>query len=229
MPEPAWTADLAHRMRHFWWLKFLGVCAFMWLFFTAYFHLLRHPAFEVTVMPVTALDHAIPFQAAWLGPYLSLWLYTGIAPGLMLQLRELVIYGLWASALCGAGLICFYFWPTAVPPSTIDVSAYPGFQLLRGVDAGGNACPSLHVATAVFSALWIQRLLQTLHAPKWLRGVNVIWAAAIVYSTVAVRQHVVIDALAGAMLGGLFAAFSLWLTPSASFSTPAGRPTLKLI
>jgi membrane-associated phospholipid phosphatase len=147
----------------------------------------------------------------------------------MLNLRELAIYGLWAAGLCVTGLVCFYFWPTAVPSFALDLTPYSGFQLLRGVDAGGNACPSLHVASAVFSACWIERLLRTMGAPRALRVINLLWVAAIIYSTLAIRQHVAIDALAGSVLGGLFAAVSLGLTPSAVAATAGGRRELKLI
>jgi membrane-associated phospholipid phosphatase len=95
----------------------------------------------------------------------------------------------------------------------VDVSAYPGFAILQGVDAAGNACPSLHVATAVFTAIWIDRLVRTMRAPSALRWANVIWVLAIAWSTVAIRQHVVLDALAGAVLGTALAGLSIWLSP----------------
>ena len=151
-----WRADLAERFWRYLPLKFVGISAFMWLFFQGYFHTLRHPVYPVLEMPLTPLDALIPFQPQALVAYLSLWLYVGIAPGLLLTLRELIVYGLWAAALCLLGLAIFYFWPTAVPPRTVDVSGIPGFAMLHGVDAAGNACPSLHVATAMFTALWVR-------------------------------------------------------------------------
>src|SRR5206468_1754507 len=47
-----------------------------------------------------------------------------------------------------AGLIIFYFWPTVVPAANIDWAAYPEVDFLKSMDASGNACLSLHVATA---------------------------------------------------------------------------------
>ena len=183
-------------------LKFVGVCGFMWLFFIGYFHLLRNPSQAVTVMPLTALDQALTFQPAAMAAYVSLWLYVGIPAGLMANRRQLVVYGLWAALLCLIGLAVFWLWPTAVPPVPLpaDVARYPGFALLQGVDAAGNACPSLHVATAVFSAIWIERLLRDVQAPAWPRMLNAAWVLLIVYSTLAIKQHVVWDALAGALL-----------------------------
>lgn len=208
---PGWGTQILQRVRYLAWLKLLGVSAFMWVFFIGYFYLLRNPARPVLVMPLTWLDHAISHQPGAFAAYVSLWVYVGIPAGLMLRLRDLIVFGAWAAALCGAGLLIFYLVPTAVPPPVItaDLSQHAGFALLQGVDAAGNACPSLHVATALFSALWIDRLLRHVCAPRWLRVFNAVWLLAIVYSTLAIKQHVVLDAVAGAALGGLFAWASL--------------------
>jgi membrane-associated phospholipid phosphatase len=186
-------------------LKLIGVSAFMGLFFTAYFQTLRHPVHPVVTMPLTALDHWIPFQPPWLGAYVSLWIYVGFAPGLMLELRAMLMHALRAGALCLAGLTCFYFWPTAVPlRNAVDLLQHPAFALLHGVDAAGNACPSLHVATAVFSALWIDLSLRQIQAPRGLRLLNLAWVLAIAYATLAIKQHVVLDVLGGILLGFAF-------------------------
>ena len=206
---PHWTLEIGLRMRRHFLFKLFGTTAATCVFFVGYFHLLRHPAFPVTLMPLTPLDRLIPFQPGALAAYLSLWLYVGVAPGLQMTLRELVVYGLWAGALCVTGLGLFYFWPTAVPPLEFEVSGYPGFAMLQGVDATGNACPSMHVAIAMFTVVWIEHLLRNARVPLVLRAFNVAWFLAITWSTLAIKQHVVIDVLAGAALGSAFAVPSL--------------------
>ncbi|MBC7942014.1 MAG: phosphatase PAP2 family protein, partial [Chitinophagaceae bacterium] len=206
-------------MRRHFGFKAAGISLFMWAFFVGYFHVLRHPVYPVFQMPMTALDHAIPFQPAGLAAYVSLWLYVGVPPGLLWTLRELVVYGVWAGALCLTGLAFFYFLPTAVPPLSLDIdlTQHAGFAVLQGVDASGNACPSLHVATATFSAIWIAHLLRGMQAPRTLGAISLLWLALIVWSTLAIKQHVALDALAGAALGALFAAASLrWRTEAAA-------------
>jgi membrane-associated phospholipid phosphatase len=200
-----WTAEIGLRMRRHFLLKLVGTTAWTWAFFIGYFYLLRHPAQPVFVMPLTALDQLIPFQPNALAAYLSLWLYVGVAPGLQLNFRELIAYGAWAAGLCATGLMLFYFWPTAVPPLAFDIADYPGFRVLQGVDAAGNACPSMHVAIALFTAIWVEHLLRGAGAPLALRVLNAAWFAAIAWSTVAVKQHVVLDVVAGALLGVAFA------------------------
>jgi hypothetical protein len=209
--SPSWTADIALRLRRLFLLKLSGVTAVIGLFFVAYFHVLRHPAHPVTVVPLTPLDALIGFEPAMLVPYVSLWLYVGIAPGLQLTLRRLADYGLWAGALGATGLAAFYFWPTVVPPSIGSgvVPGWPGFETLRGLDAAGNACPSLHVAFAVFTAAWIEHVLRAVRVPPLLRLLNLGWVLAIVWSTLAIRQHAVLDVAVGALLGAMFALLSL--------------------
>lgn len=220
-PAPAgthWATLLARHWRYRQVLKIAGICAFMWVFFAAYFHLLRNPVRPVTVMPLTPLDDWIAFEPAAFWVYVSLWFYVGITPALLPSLRALLGYGAWMTALCGAGLLSFWLWPTAVPsqahqldPSVAD---HAGFALLRGVDAAGNACPSLHVATAVFTALWIRRQLAAVGAPWPLQAINAAWVLLIAWSTVAVRQHVVLDVVAGAALGVVFGLAALRLGPA---------------
>jgi membrane-associated phospholipid phosphatase len=208
-----WAAELAARFRLHLALKTVGISAFIWVFFIGYFWVLRHPAYPVTLMPLTAVDRLIPFQPAMLLPYLTLWFYVGITPALAPSFRHLIVYGVWATALCVTGLAAFYFWPTAVPPRPFDASSYPGFALLQGVDAPGNACPSMHVAVAVFTALGLHHLLHSIGAPRWPRWLNAAWCVAIVYSTLATKQHVALDAAAGVLLGTTFALFSLRWRP----------------
>jgi membrane-associated phospholipid phosphatase len=77
------------------------------------------------------------------------------------------------------------------------------------VDAAGNACPSLHVATAAFTALWVEHVLRRIGAPRWLRACNGLWVGAIVWSTMATKQHVAWDVAGGLLLAVVFAALSL--------------------
>ncbi|MHB1237895.1 MAG: phosphatase PAP2 family protein [Gallionella sp.] len=204
-----WHIQILTRMRSHFFLKTSGITLFMLAFFTGYIYLLKHPVFAVTVMPVTALDDAVGFHPYSIFLYVSLWLYVSLPPALFSTRRELINYGWAVGGLCLAGLACFLLWPTAVPPANIDWANSYGFSMLKGVDATGNACPSLHVATAVFSAAWLGRQLLEVGAPRVVRISNWLWCAGIAYSTLATKQHVAVDMLAGIVLGALAAALSL--------------------
>lgn len=221
---PAWRTELRLRLRRLLALKIVGTTVFTWVFFLGYFQLLRHPATPALVMPLTPLDALVPLLPWALPAYLSLWFYIGVGPGLQRNQVELWTYGAWSAALCLVGLGCFYLWPTQVPPPDADLSGYPGFSMLQGVDAAGNACPSMHVAFAMFTAWRVRDVLRRIGAPAVLRLVNAVWFAAITLSTLVIRQHVVLDAVAGALLGGLFGAASTrWRWP-ANLPTVARAP-----
>ena len=212
IPSPQaipWYFQILERMKSQFFLKAIGISLFMWGFFSAYFYLLKHPVYPVTTMPLTALDVAVGFQPTTIFLYISLWLYVTLPPALQSTRRDLIYYGLAVAALCTVGLTSFFLWPTAVPATNIDWEQYYGFSILKGVDAAGNACPSLHVATAVFSGIWLNRVLYEIGAPRLVRVFNWFWCAGIVYSTLATKQHVALDMAAGAALGALAAALSL--------------------
>ena len=190
-------------------LKGIGTMLFISLFFGAYFYLLKAPAYLTTVMPITVLDRLISFQPLTLPMYISLWVYVSLPPALLATRRELYGYGLAMAGTCLAGLTIFYFWPTVVPAANIDWAQYPDVDFLKSIDASGNACPSLHVATAIFSGIWLHHLLRRFGTPLWMLTFNWTWCIGIIYSTLATRQHVAVDVSAGLMLGVMAAYLSL--------------------
>ncbi len=200
---------LVHRLVLFWPLKAVGMSGFMTLFFWAYFEILNHPRTPPWVMPLTGPDHWVGL-VPWAYPvYLSLWLYVYLAPSAMGNLRALVWYGVWVGAMCLFCLGIFWWFPTQTPVQTIDWTLHPGLSMIKGVDAAGNAFPSLHVASAVFSACWLQRVITQLRGARWLVLLSYAHCLAIMWSTLATLQHVALDVLGGTVVGLVFAALSL--------------------
>jgi membrane-associated phospholipid phosphatase len=195
---------LAVVTEHFW-FKFIGTTAFTYLFFVAYIYLLKHPAFPVTFIPEIVVDRYIGFNPFALPLYLSLWVYLSLPVMLITTRRTIIEYGFWIAAMCTVGLTAFYFWPSAIPSAHIDWSRYPGMDFLKCADAAGNACPSLHVATAAFSCFWLNQQLQSHGLGTGTRAFSLLWCLGIVYSTMATKQHVVIDVIAGVALALAFA------------------------
>lgn len=183
------------------WFKMFGTMGFTLVFFIAYIYLLRHPASQVAIIPATPLDTLIGFQPWALPIYLSLWAYVSLPAVLMLSRREIVSYGVKVALPCLSGLAVFYFWPNAIAPADIDWTQHPGVAFLKNVDTAGNAFPSLHVATAVFSGLWLHWRLRLLRLGRAVEWGNIAWCVAIAYSTMAVKQHVALDVAAGTLLG----------------------------
>jgi membrane-associated phospholipid phosphatase len=209
----SWLVVAYDRLRRHFWLKLVGTTTFICLFFVGYFQVLHATGGEATVMPLTPVDELVGFQPAALYAYISLWVYVGLPQALLQTRRDLVAYCAWIGALCLAGLACFWAWPTAVPPHQVDTTIHPGYGLIQGIDAPGNACPSLHVATAAFSAVWLDRLLGEIGAGWRVRAFNWAWFAAIAWSTLATKQHVALDVAAGILLALAFALPALRLRP----------------
>lgn len=207
--QTPWYRQAAILILKHMYIKCLGTMLFISLFFVAYFYVLSHPVYPVAIMPITWLDELIPFQPVTLPIYLSLWLYVSLPPALLATRRELYEYCVAMTLTSIIGFMVFYFWPTTLPMATLDWVQSPEISFLKGIDAAGNACPSFHVATAFFSGCWLHYLLRRLSAPLSIHIVNWLWCIGIVYSTLAIRQHVVVDVIAGLALGGLMAYLSL--------------------
>jgi membrane-associated phospholipid phosphatase len=211
--KKGWLNQAVLRIKTFWLLKMLGTPGYIAIFMLCYFWLLRHPLFPVTIVPLTGLDRLIPFQPWSIVPYASLWLYISLVPLLFSAWRELAPYLGAVTLLSVAGFAVFLFWPTAIPRPDIDWTRYPSVAFLKSVDASGNACPSLHVAFAVLSGIWLQRLLKQMGTPLAMHLFNVCWCLLIVYSTLAIKQHVALDLEAGAVLGLCVSLLFLHLLP----------------
>jgi membrane-associated phospholipid phosphatase len=204
-----WLRQVWPRMRILWVAKVTGTIMSMPLFFVVYFWLLKHPLFPITTIPRTAVDRLVGFSPAAFPLYVSLWVYVVLPPMFLKNRRELGSYGLAVIGLSVIAFIFFLLWPTTVPKSEIDWSQYPSVSFLKAVDASGNACPSLHVAFAVFTAIWLEHLLREMGAGRLVRALNWLWCLGILYSTMAIRQHVALDVLAGTALGAIVAALHL--------------------
>ncbi len=198
---PSWHRRLSNRLNTDRTFKLIGLTVFMTAFFTSYFLLLNLPLFPITVMPMTAIDRLVGFHPLALVLYVSLWPYVCVAPLLLDRRQDMIDYFVVATGLSLVGMACFLFWPTAAPPPEVDWSQYRSFAFLKSVDAAGNACPSLHVAFAVFTAVWFDPMLKRLGDRGGFRVASLLLCLGIVWSTMATKQHVAIDVLAGALLG----------------------------
>ena len=219
--QEIWRGLLAH-----FGLKMLAGWLIAGGFFLCYFLLLRFPLWPVTLMPVTAIDRWIAFWPGALWLYVSLWLYVALAPGLIADRRELLDYYRAMVALSLAGMLVFLLWPTASPSPPFDWTQHPPLGPIIAADDVGNALPSLHAAFAVFSGIWLDRLLRRFGAPSWLRFTSAAWGFGILYSTLATRQHVAVDAIAGAALGWMAASLHARFLRSRLPSTPMPHGSL---
>ncbi|HEY1764606.1 MAG TPA: phosphatase PAP2 family protein [Opitutaceae bacterium] len=213
-PPASWLRQAGQRLRYRCFTKMFGTLIAMSAFFITYFHLLNNPRIKVTTVPTIFIDQWVVFMPWAVILYVSLWIYVLLVPAMLLDTRVMRSY-LWACvALSVVGFGIFLLWPTAVPRSSIAWSKHASIFYLKTVDASGNAFPSLHVAFAVFTAIWLSRMLRTMGAGGIARSLNWLWCLGIIYSTMAIRQHVALDAISGAVLGGVAARIHLSILAS---------------
>ncbi len=198
-----WVRALGSRVATLWLCKMAGTALGIASFFPAYFWVMHANEARAYVMPLTAVDAWIELREGALPLYASLWLYVSLPAAFAKDWTALVRYAAAATVMTCIGFAIFWALPTVVPAFPIDWALYPALGFLKNADAAGNAFPSLHVSFAVFAGMVLASQLRAIGAPMWLRAANLIWAAGIVYSTLATRQHVALDVLGGVLLSGL--------------------------
>lgn len=212
----AWYRLLWQRVLTLWFLKMVSTTVAISGFFVLYFWTMESTAHRAVTVPLSAVDAWVGLQQWTLVPYGSLWLYVSLAPAFAANTAALRAYAAGAAAIVVLAMATYWLFPTATPTFDVDWSQHPMLQFLKSADAGGNAFPSLHVAFAFYTALVIASQLGSLGAPRWARGLNWAWCAAIVHSTLATHQHVFLDVLGG--LATTYLALTLiWSEPARAF------------
>lgn len=186
-----------------------GALLVIWIL--APYALLQHVEIrEVVWIQPTAFDRAIPvnFHSLWF--YLSFYAllgWVGLRVERAVYFRYLLTIG-WTTFVCH---MVFLFYPNGVARGEIDVAQAPVvYQYLAMLDQPRNAFPSLHAALAVIAGLGAAFSCRFGAISKMVAWV---WVCGIFWSTIALRQHVAYDLLAG----GLLAYFVWWLMPRLSW------------
>jgi membrane-associated phospholipid phosphatase len=95
--------------------------------------------------------------------------------------------------------VAFWFFPTVSPRPTAGGTAIYEC-LITSVDGTRNAFPSLHAAMGTLALWTLRRHLSAIHARKAAHGLLFLWWSALLYSTLATRQHRLLDIMAGVAL-----------------------------
>lgn len=150
----------------------------------------------VTVLEWDPVTRSLPFIEASVWVYLSMYPFLAWA-GLGCRPRDFWAY-LWTCALTATvAHLVFLLWPTEVPrPEIPEAGAL--YEWLRQTDRPRNALPSLHAALSVLGGIVLWR-----RHHGWVGWLAVAWAAAIILSTMTLRQHVVADLTAGMVLAAV--------------------------
>ncbi|MCK6612219.1 MAG: phosphatase PAP2 family protein [Bacteroidia bacterium] len=166
----------------------------------AYLLLQRIHPFQVHVLTPHAIDHSISFQLWAFWPYQSLYLYSALLlfllPNKDSDKRFFFLY-LFTALSC---FVFFFTWPTSIQrPQSDGLPLY--YRWFVEVEKEGNAFPSMHVALAGIAlyAAW-----DALKSVK-LKLIFGAWMLLICYSTLVLKQHLVLDVLGGLVIALLIA------------------------
>ncbi len=181
---------------------YCGILMVIWLL-TPYMILQNVEIFDVYWMPELALDRAIPVSFSGFWFYISFYLLLGIV-GLTLEKRLFIRYLYtigWAALVAH---MTFLFFPNGASREAIDFESSPWFyQLLASTDAPRNALPSLHATLSVIAGLAVQASRMSCVSGTIrvsIKSLTWLWVIAIFWSTLALRQHVCLDLIAGAVI-----------------------------
>ena len=194
-------------------LKLILLVALNLWVYVPYLFLQRHHFFPARNMSSSFFDRMIPFsdQAVWL--YLSIYLLMPVGPFLMNSRKQIFRYAIGIILISLLANAIFLFWPTSCPrPGVQGTNA--AYRELTTIDNSFHAFPSLHAAFAVYSALCGGLVLREIGSRNFWRISLWFWAFLILYATLATKQHVIADIIAGSVLGlGIYACvFKEWIS-----------------
>lgn len=153
---------------------------------------------------ITAVDHQIPFVEIFVVPYL-LWYAFIFLMFIYFCIYDRAIYYRTLLSFCIGMLVCYviyFFFQTTVPrPELMGNGILTSMvKYVYGADQPFNCFPSIHVLSSYLMILGIR------HSKLWTIKKDIIVstiAYSIILSTLFVKQHVVLDVVAGVLLGSL--------------------------
>jgi membrane-associated phospholipid phosphatase len=205
------ASSIGDRLKSEWALKLILLFVLNFWVYAPYLFLQRHHFSPTTTMPLSFCDRLIPFlpQTVWI--YLSIYFLMPIGPFLMNKRQQILHYALGIILISLFADIIFLFWPTSCPrPNAVGTNAI--YQALISMDNSFHAFPSLHAAFAVYSAMCGGLVMRELSNSRFWQICLWLWAFLILLATLTTKQHVVLDIIAGSMLGfGIFnCMFNQW-------------------
>ncbi len=180
---------------------YCGILLVIWIL-GPYLILQKVEIFPVIIIPEMAIDRAIPvcYPGVWV--YYSFYILLGWV-GLSVEKPIFIRYLYTVGWVALVSHMIFLFFPNGVARTDIVAANAPWYyQMLAMVDEPRNALPSLHASLSVVAAIAVQsssRFSGLIKCCVWL------WVLAIFWSTIALRQHVMLDLLAGSIV-----AVSVW-------------------
>ena len=153
-----------------------------------------------------SLDHSIPFVPEFV------WIYHTLIPIILITMfsfvsrKEVFLSAFTAYMIASVTLSVFYIlFPSFYPrESFVDPSSVSGWlvELTRMIDGANNTFPSGHVTFSWLLAFFVG-LTQYAKKYSWIKIIYYIWAILVTLSTLALKQHFIVDVLSGILLASM--------------------------
>ena len=169
------------------------------MIFVPYLLIQKLSIFEITIIPETTVDRLIPFNDGFIWVYNTLSLFAIIVTFQFTEKRELLKYVGGILVISIASMLIFVFFPTECPRPPLEGTT-EFYQYFITLDKPSNALPSLHISVVLYTMLTVVINVEMNRAFKVILGV---WCAVIIYSTLATKQHLMLDVYAGVLLAVL--------------------------
>ncbi|MEI6092060.1 MAG: phosphatase PAP2 family protein [bacterium] len=178
------------------WVGPLGILAFI-IFYMLPNHI---NIFTPSYLHLFSFEKLIPFIDWTVWVYISDYVFIGVAFILLSDRDNMNKIYYSQIFLLFVSMFIFFIFPTTYPRPQVEYSGFTGFflQLLHSSDSPGNACPSIHVAMTFLGGYGF------IKEKKNLFPFFMIWAVLISLSTLTVKQHYVVDVIAGFIMSVIF-------------------------
>ncbi len=170
------------------------------VFCVPYVFLAHHVFFPVRTLPLLAPDRWAGFNVRWVWVYQSIYLLTATLPWLATRREQLQKYLGGFALLTAISFAIYVFFPVIVPRPTV-AEANGVYGLLLSYDGPYNAMPSLHAGFLYYTLAFAWRVYE--RPPRWAVVVLAGWALLILWSTLATKEHYLLDLIAGVALAAV--------------------------
>lgn len=153
-------------------------------------------------LPMTIIDRIVPFDPGWVYVYVSMYVMLLIPPLLTTRGEPLWRYTIGATIMFVAAAVFFILWPVEYPRPALTGVAPWVYHIVISLDRPVNSIPSLHAGLLAYTLFFAARALDDLPAGvrRTILLVGTAWSTAILYATLATKQHYLLDLPAGVLL-----------------------------
>ena len=153
-------------------------------------------------LPMTVVDRIVPFAPRWVYVYVSMYVMLLIPPLLTIRGEALRRYTIGAMIMFVGAAVIFVVWPVEYPRPPLTEVAPWVYRLVVSLDRPINSIPSLHAGLVAFTLFFAARALVDLplRTRRFILLTGTIWSVAILYGTLATKQHYLLDLPPGVAL-----------------------------